>query len=251
MTDGREDTTERLMRLWRQYLEEYAEAEGDLERQIVGSAYRAAEVLAVLSRTMDRGGRFADVIDQRSGYFDEGGRRAELFEDRLITATFTLYNHFNTLAHQFTEGNAEAGRLIGEIDAGVHQRVGSAAPIERCAAAMEAAFPLLALMTLALDPVEEMTGAVRELEHRFSTSVSRAASPSESLVNALYRIVEMLQLFAVASEAELRDPAEEIAARFQEEDRFPELGYKLRNGFCRLFELSHLVAARLTGVLNA
>ena len=248
---SQEESRERLMHLWRQYLHDYAEAEGNLERQIIGSAYRAAEVLGVLSQRMDHEGRFAELIDQRSRHFDEGSRRAEVFEDRLITATFTLYNHFNTLAHEFTEGNSDARSLIGQIDAGVHERVGNAAPVERCAAALEASFPLLALMTLALDPVEEMTGAVREVEHRFSSSVGRTASPSERLVNALYRVVEMLQLFAVASEADLRDPAEEIAARFQEEDQSPELGYKLRNGFCRLFELSHLVATQLNRVLDA
>jgi len=246
-----EESGEDLLRLWRQYLQDYAEAEGNLEQQIIDGAYRSAEVLAVLSRKMDRNGRWAGVINQRNGYFEEGGRRAQVFEDRLITATFTLYNHFNTLAHEFTEENVEAGNLISQIDAGVQERMEGAAPVERCAAAMEASFPLLVLMTLALDPMEEMTGAVRELEVRFSSSLGRTSSPSERLVNALYRVVEILQLFTVASESELRDPAGEIAARFQEEDRSPELGHKLRNGFCRLFELSHLAATQLNNVLDA
>jgi len=42
----------------------------------------------------------------------------------------------------------------------------------------------------------------------------------------------------------------EIASRFQEEDQPKELRYKLRNGFCRFFELGHLVANQVDSILS-
>jgi len=246
---GQGKSGEYLMQLWRQYLEDYAASEENVERQIIGAAYRSAEILGFLAARLDRDGRQRDEIAQRTGIFKEAAGRAENLEDCLITATFSLYNFFNSLGHQFASGNPEAEKLIGDIDQQVRTRTGDAGQVERAAAALEAAFPLLSIMALALDPVGEMTDSVRQVERRFAESSARVASPSERLVNALYRIVEMMQLFAVLSDADLRGQVEQIASRFEEDDQAPELKYKLRNGFCRLFELSHLATTQLDEVL--
>jgi hypothetical protein len=246
---GQGKSGEYLMRLWRQYLEEYAASEDQVERQIIGAAYRSAEILGFLAERLDQDGKHRDELTQRTGIFKEAAGRAENLEDCLITATFSLYNFFNTLGHQFASGSPEADGLIREIDQQVHTRTVSAGQVERAAAALEAAFPLLSIMSLALDPVGEMTDAIRQVEQRFAEASARVASPSERLVNALYRIVEMMQLFTVLSDADLRSQVEQIASRFEEEDQAPELKYKLRNGFCRLFELSHLVTTQLDEVL--
>ena len=73
----------------------------------------------------------------------------------------------------------------------------------------------------------------------------RAATSQEQLLNALYRLVEMMQIFVTVSDPELVGHVRPIAARFQEEDRHADLLSKLRNGFCRLFELGHMLASQL------
>jgi hypothetical protein len=240
-----------LMAQWRRYLEEYAEAEGDFETQILVGGYHSAEIFGSLSLLLDREGRYRPLIEARIGYFREGSRRAEVFEDRLINATFTLYNHLNTLSRLFAGDNTEAGRLIAAVDAAVQQRVEAAGPIERAAAALGASFPLLSLMTLFVDQGRGMASAVRQIEQRFAEGGSRAGSDWERALNSLYRLVEMMQLFAILSDAELRDQVGQIAARFKEEDQVPDLRLKLRNGFCRTFELAHLVTTHLDEVLPA
>ncbi len=64
------------------------------------------------------------------------------------------------------------------------------------------------------------------------------------MLNALYRVVEMMQILALLTAPELSDRIDSIASRFREEDRSKELKLKLRNGFCRLFELAHLLATQ-------
>jgi len=61
--------------------------------------------------------------------------------------------------------------------------------------------------------------------------------------------VEMMQILVLLSDADLRDQVEQMAARFQEEDQSADLRLKLRNGFCRLFELGHLLTTHLDGIL--
>ena len=236
------------MALWRDYLEGYAEREGDVEGQTVVAAYKAVEALNVLCRILDRNGRYKDLIDQRLYYFQEAARRAEDFVDCLITATFSIYNCLNTLSHQFSEGNLSASELISKIDEQVHLSVLEGKQIERPAAAMRSCFPLTALLTITLDQNQLMTDAIRQVEQRFAAGTRRASSGWEHLLNALYRTVEMLQLAALLTDAGLKDQIYQIAARFQEEDQPKELRLKLRNGFCRLFELTHLIAVRVNAI---
>lgn len=237
------------MQLWRDYLEQYAEGEGDVYKQIVVGSYHAAEVFGSLSMTLDHKGRYRELIEQRIGYFQEGKRRARDFDDGLINATFSLYNHLNTLSHQFTEGHPDATKLIGEIDDQVQIRTHAAGQVERSAAALQAVFPLLSLMTLVLDPDQSMTAAIRQVEHRFAAGAGAATANWERLVDALYRMVEMMQLFTILLDDDLRDQVNQIASRFQEEDNIADVRLKLRNGFCRLFELGHLVTTHLYELL--
>jgi hypothetical protein len=246
---GQGKSGEHLMQLWRDYLEQYAEGEGDVHRQIVVGSYHAAEIFGALSLLLDREGRYRALIDQRIGCFQDGERRAQDFDDCLINATFSLYNHLNTLSHQFTEGHADAERLIGQIDDQVRIRTQGAGQVERSVAALQAVFPLLSLITLVLNQEQSMTSAIRQVEQRFAAGASAAATKWDHLVNALYRVVEMMQLFAILSDDDLRDQVNQIASHFQEEDHTKDVHFKLRNGFCRLFELGHLVTTSLDELL--
>lgn len=237
------------MQLWRDYLEQYADKEDDVEGQIVVAGYHAVEVLSALSRTLDGEDRYKKLIDQRLSYFREGAERAADFRDSLINATFSIYNSLNTLGHQFTEGNPESATLIGKVDEQVHLSVKSGEPIRRSAAALRACFPLLGLITIALDQDQVMTYAIKEIEQRFAAGANAASSDWEHLLNALYRVVEMMQIFALLTDPDLRDQINQIAARFKEEDQVTELRPKLRNGFCRLFELGHLLVTHVDAMV--
>ena len=246
---GQGESGQHLMQLWRQYLEQYAEKEGDIEGQTITAAYHAVEVLVALSRTLDKSGRYKELIDQRLSYFRKGITQAETFVDCLINATFSIYNTLNTLGHQCTEGNAEASTLIRKVDEQAHASVDSDSSVGRPAAALRACFPLLGLIAIALDQHQEMTEAIRQIEHRFAAGGRAASSEWEQLLNALYRIVEMVQVLALVTESELRDQVNQIASRFKEEDQARELLLKLRNGFCRLFELGHLLATQVDAMV--
>ncbi len=237
------------MQLWRDYLEQYADKEGDVYGQTVVAAYSAVEVFAALSRTLDRTDRYRRLIDQRSSLFHEGVRHASDFRDCLINATFSIYNNLNTLSHQFTEGNADASTLIGGIDEQVHISAESAEPVQRSAAALRACFPLLSLISIALDQDRRMTAVVRQLEQRFAAGANAASSDWEHLLHALYRVVEMIQVFALLTDSDLKDQINQIATRFTEEDQVKELPLKLRNGFCRLFELGHLLTTHVDAIV--
>ena len=230
-----------LMNLWRKYLEEYADRDGDVEGQIVTGANSTVEILTSLCRTLDGRDRYKDVIDQRIAIFEEGTRQAAVFEDRLLNATFSIYNSLNTLSHQFAEGNAQALGMIRSVDEQAQQSIKSGTQIGRSAAALRACFALVGLMTIALDEQQAMTQAIRQLEQRFSSGAQAAATEWEHLLNALYRIVEMMQLLALLTDPALKDRIEQIASRFQEEDQVREIPLKMRNGFCRFFELGHLI----------
>lgn len=238
---GQGKSGEFMMKLWRDYLEQYAEKEGDVQEQVVVGAYHSVEMLAALCRILDRNARFQALIDQRLSYFREGVERAHDFQDRLINAAFSIYNCLNTFSHQFTEGNQEAAALIARVDEQVHLSTESGAPIEVAAAALRAGFPLLGLATIALDQDQSMTGAIRAVEQRFASGATAASTEWERLVNAVYRLVEMMQILALATDPDLRDQINQIAGRFKEEDDARDLLLKLRNGFCRFFELGHLV----------
>jgi hypothetical protein len=238
-----------LMHLWRRYLEQYAENEGDPQQQIVIAACHSAEIFGSLSEILDREGKSSAIIEQRTELFREGTRRAQTFEDRLVNAAFTLYNHFNTLSHQFTVGNPDAETLIKEIDDQVRIKTQDAGRVERSASALLSAFPLLSLMTLVLDQEGSMTDAIRQIEQRFAAASSISSKPWEHLVNALYRIVEMMQVMVILSDPDLRGQVDQIAARFQEEDQAADPTLKARNGFCRLFELTHLLTTHLDEIL--
>lgn len=237
------------MHLWRQYLEQYAEQEGKIEEQIVVASYHAAEVFGVLCRTLDREGKLKNLIDERIGYFQEGSRRAEAFSDHLVNATFALYNHFNTLCRQFTGGNASAAELLKQIEEQVGSLTRNGGQVEKSAAALRASFPLLSMMTLIVDYGSSITPAIRQVERRFAAGDSHAALAWEQSLNALYRGVEMMQLLVVLSDNELRGQVDQIAQRFQEEDHPADLRLKMRNGFCRLFELAHLLTTHLDEIL--
>ncbi len=234
-----------LMQLWRRYLEQYADHEGSAEEQVVVGSYHAAEVFGLLVLTLDRQQRYRKLTEQRINYFDRGSEQARAFGDCLVNGTFSLYNHVNTLAHLLTDGNVPAGDLIREVDQRVHSRVESAGQVERAAAALAAAFPLLSLVTIALDRAKAVTGAIRQVEQRFIGASAQAVSPQDKLLNGLYRMVEMMQLFVALSDQDLLDQALQIASRFQEEDHTRDPMLKMRNGFCRLFELGHLVTTHL------
>ncbi len=238
-----------LMQLWRGYLEQYAEGEGNVERQIIAASYNAAEIFGVLSKILDREERNRALIEQRTLIFQAGKDRASAFDDCLLVSTYSLYNNMNTLCRQFTSGSPDADRLMQQIDEQMHLRAQQGSQANRSALAFQAAFPLLSLMVLVLSPGEAMMPAVRQVEHRFTAGAARAASDGERLLNALYRMVEMMQIMAVLSDNELRDQVEQIASRFKEEDETPDLQLKLRNGFCRLFELGHILATHLDAVL--
>jgi len=234
-----------LMQLWRDYLEQYADKEGDVDGQTVVAAYHSVEILSALSRNLDRECRYRALMDQRLSYFHEGIERATDFPGRLINATFSIYNSLNTLSHQFTEGNSEASSLIGKVDEQVHLSTESGEPVQQSAAALRACFPLLGLITIALDQDQVMTQTIRHIEQRFAAGAKAAVSEWEHLVNALYRVVEMIQLFALLTDPDLKDQISQIATRFKEEDQARELSLKLRNGFCRLFELGHLLVTHV------
>ncbi len=155
------------MRLWRDYLEQYADKEGDVEGQTVVAAYSAVEVLTCFSRMLDKKDRYRDIIDQRIALFHEGSLHCDNFLDCLINATFSIYNSLNTISHQLTEGNTEAAALIRNVDEQVHQNAKSEDPLERSAAALRASFPLLGLVTIALDHDQAMIQVIRQVEQRF------------------------------------------------------------------------------------
>jgi hypothetical protein len=245
---GQGNSGRHLMKLWREYLEQYADREGEVESQTVMAAYYAVEVLIAFSRTLDRKDRYKELIDQRISYFREGSRRAEVYADCLINATFSIYNCFNTLSHQFTEGNAQSKTLIQRVDEQVHLSIESAEPMARPAAALRASFALLGLITIALDQHQEMTSAIRHVEQRFSAGARVSSSDQEHLLNALYRIVEMMQIFTLVTDPDLKDQVDQIASRFKEEDQAKEIKLKMRNGFCRLFELIHLLANQVDAI---
>ncbi len=240
-----------MMRLWREYLEQYADRDGDIEGQSIVAAYHTVEILTLLSRTLDKTDRYKELIDQRYSLFQEGSRRAEAFLDSVINATFSIYNCLNTLSHQLTEGNAQSADLIREVDELVHKSAESEDPVERSSAALRAAFPLLGLISIAMDADQSMTDVIRQIEQRYSAGAQASTSSWEHLINALYRMVEMMQAFSLLMDPDLRDSVNEIASRFKEEDQPKELRFKLRNGFCRFFELGHLVANQVDSMLSA
>ncbi len=246
-----QESTPYLMELWRRYLEQYADHEGSVEEQVVVASYHAAEVLGQLASILDRKGKYAQLIKQRTGFFRQGSEQAELFGDCLVTGTFTIYNHLNTLAHEFLTGNTAGEDLIREVDRQVHARVEVAGQVERSAVALNAAFPLLSLVTISLDPEGTATDAIRQVERRFIGAAAQTKCAHDRLINGLYRLVEMMQLFVALSDSALHRRAMQIATRFEEEDQTRDPLLKLRNGFCRLFELTHLVTTHLSGVFKA
>ncbi len=237
------------MHLWRQYLEQYAENEGRVEEQIVVGSYHAVEVFGTLASTLDREGRLKDVIAERMGYFHEGARRAEVFNDHLVNAAFGIYNSINTLSRQFVGDSASASALLKQIEGQVAAKVRSADPVESAAAALGASFPLLSMMTLVIDSGGSITEAIRHVEQRFAAGTAHAGSSWALLLNALYRLVEMMQLLVVLSDSELSGQVDQIASRFQEDDQTDDLRLRLRNGFCRVFELAHLLTTHLDEIL--
>lgn len=238
-----------LMHLWRQYLEQYAAQDGNIEDQIVVASYHAAEIFGFFSMTLDKEGRFAHLIENRIRYFHDGSKKAEVFGDHLINAAFAIYNHLSTLATQFARDNTDSLELIREVNRRVQEQVQAAGQLESTSAAIRSSFPLLSLMTLILDSTDSVTPAIRKVEQRFTAGAARAGSEWDQLLNGLYRLVEMMQLFVVLSDAELRGQVDQIATQFEEEDRAPDLRSKIRNGFCRLFELGHLLTTHLDEVL--
>ncbi|MBN2319649.1 MAG: hypothetical protein JXR49_11255 [Acidobacteria bacterium] len=237
------------MNLWRKYLERYADLDGDVEGQIIVGANFTVEILTALSRTLDGGDRYKDLIDQRIAIFHEGTKQAGIFEDRLLNATFSIYNSLNTLSHQFAEGNTHALGMIQSVDEQAQLSIKNGTQIDKSAAAMRACFALVGLMTIALDEQQTTTPAIRQLEQRFAAGAQAAVTDWDHLLNALYRIVEMMQLLALLTDPVLKDQIAQIASRFQEEDQSREIPAKMRNGFCRFFELGHLLITHVDAVV--
>jgi hypothetical protein len=242
---GQGKSGQHLMELWRKYLEEYADKEADIESQAIVGAYYSVEVLIAFSRTLDRENRYRDLIDQRLSFFEKGRAHARTFADCLLNGTFAIYNSLNTLGHQFTEGNEQAAELIRGADQQVHRSTESGAAIERSAAALRASFALLGLIAITLDQKQEATPAIRKIEQKFASGAKAASSDWDHLLNALYRIVEIMQILALLTDPNLKDRIHQIASRFKEEDQEQDLRLKLRNGFCRLFEFAHLLITQV------
>ena len=239
-----------LMQLWRNYLEQYADSEGDVEKQTIVAAYHTVDVLTAISSILDRDDRYRPLIDRRRTIFTEGKTYAVHFPDCLLNASFSIYNSLNTLSRQLTEGNTDAAQLISTVDDQVRSTIDSARSTGRSVAALNGCFPLLGLITIALDEYELMTDTIRQVEHRFAAGAKAAVSATDHLLNALYRMVEMVQIFALLTDADLRDQIDQIASRFKEEDQVKDLSLKTRNGFCRLFELSHLLANQVDALIG-
>jgi hypothetical protein len=241
------------MQLWREYLEQYADREGDIEGQTIIAAYHAVKVFAAFSRILDSNDHYKELIDRRLLLFEEGIKSARDFSDGLVNAAFSLYNCLNTLSHQLTENSGEASALIKKVDEQVRSSIESVAEsaqaASRPAAALRACFPLLGLIAIALDQQQEVTGAIRHVERRYAAGAKAASSDGEHLLNALYRMVEMIQIVVLVSDPDLEDQINQIAARFKEEDQEKDVGLKLRNGFCRLFELGHLMVNQVDALV--
>jgi hypothetical protein len=246
---GQGKSGQRLMTLWRDYLEQYADKEGDAERQTIVGAYKSVDILDEFSRILDRENRYMQLIDQRHSLFEKASKQAESFPDSLLNAAFAIYNGLNTLSHQFTDGNDSAAALIRKVDEQVRLSVESGGQIDRSAAALRASFALIGLIGITLDQDRSMTSAIRQVEQRFSSAANAASSNWEHLVNALYRAVEMTQILVLLTEPDLRDQINQIASRFQEDDREKNLTLKLRNGFCRFFEFAHLMITQVDSMV--
>lgn len=246
---GQGKSGEFLMKLWRDYLEQYADKEGDPEGQTIVAAYHAVEIFAAFAITLDSDDRYGQLIEQRLAHFRQARKLAADLDEALINASFSIYNVFNVLSHQLTEGSEEAASMIAKVDEQVHLSTGTGTPLEQSAAALRSCFPLLGLMTLALDQDQVMTQAIRKVEQRFAAGAKAFSSGHRHLVHALYRLVEMIQIFALLTDPELKDQINQIATRFKEEDQAAELSLKLRNGFCRLFELGHLLVTHVDDIV--
>jgi hypothetical protein len=246
---GQGKSGQRLMTLWRDYLEQYADKEGNAESQSIVGAYKSVEILHAFSRILDRENRYKQLIDQRHSLFETASRQAESFPDCLLNASFAIYNGLNTLSHQFTDGNDSAAALIHKVDEQVRLSVESGGSIDRSAAALRASFALIGLIGITLDQDRSMTHTIRQVEQRFSSAANAASSNWEQLVIALYRVVEMTQILALLTEPDLEDQINQIASRFQEEDQEEDLTLKLRNGFCRFFEFVHLIITQVDSMV--
>jgi hypothetical protein len=246
---GQGKSGQRLMTLWRDYLEQYTDKDGNAESQTIVGAYKSVQILHEFSRIIDRENRYKQLINQRYSLFEEASKQADSFPDCILNAAFAIYNGLNTLSHQFTDGNDSAAALIRKVDEQVRLSVESGLQIDRSAAAVRAGFALTSLIAITLDQDRSMTAAIRKLEQRFSSAANAASTNWEHLVNALYRVVEMMQILGLLTEPDLRDEINQIASRFQEEDRERNPTLKLRNGFCRFFEFVHLVTTQVDSMM--
>ena len=72
-----------------------------------------------------------------------------------------------------------------------------------------------------------MTDVIKRLEQRFAAGANAASSDWEHLINALYRVVEMIQVFALLTDPDLKDQINQIATRFKEEDEAKGIAPKI------------------------
>jgi hypothetical protein len=175
--------------------------------------------------------------------------RPDQFEEHLAGASIRLYASVCALGKKFAAGNAEALGLIQQIEEEAQGRLESDSMIEKAALALRASFPILSLMTIVIDQKRSASAVIQQLENRFVSGAEKAGNPYEQALNAVYRMVEMMQIFVTLSDAELKDQVQQITALFQEEDQAEEPLNKMGNGFCRLFELGHLLTTHLDEVL--
>jgi len=246
---GQGKSGQALMDLWRTYLERYAGNDGMVEDQVLAGCECSAEVFGRMARMLDRQARLAKVIGARETAFREGAGRAASFDERLANALFALYGHLQSLSLLFVSGSNEAQDLIRQVNARFREQMRSGDVPGAAAAAARAGFALISLITLAVDQGGLVTQGIRKIEQRFRQGAEQAASDWDQILNAAYRMVEMMQMLVVVSDAGLRGQVEQIAARFEEEDHLKDRKSKLRNGFCRLFELAHLLTTHLDDTL--
>jgi len=238
-----------LRSLWRRYLEHCADSGDNPQGQVLVGCYHASEIFGFMYQRLNPRAGSLQPGEIPLNRLPDHYWRADRFEEHLADASIRLYANLGALGEIFAAGNPDALGLIQKIEEEALERLESGSQIEKSGLALRASFPILSLMTLVIDQKRSASAVIRQLEHRFVSGAAKATTPNEQMLNAVYRMVEMMQIFVTLSDAELKDQVQQITARFQEEDRTTEPLRKAGNGFCRLFELGHLLTTHLDEIL--
>jgi hypothetical protein len=237
-----------LMALWRQYLERCAESADHPHGLALAGAYHASAIFAFLLQRLSCGPDPAPGVIGGIRLPDYN-LRADKLDEHLADASIRLYANVSALGEKFAAGNPDAQSLIQQIRAEAQERLKSESMIEKAGLALRASFPILSLVTLVIDEKGSAGDVIRLVENRFLSGAEKAVSTHEQIWNALYRMVEMMQILVTLSDAELKNQVQQITARFEEEDQAGDPLKKVGNGFCRLFELGHLLTTHLDEIL--